>query len=146
MNALRFLISASIFVAAPTLVFGHSGGLNANGCHAGSQPYHCHRAQAPVRRTTGSGCNSNYSGCVPNASDVDCAGGSQPSLVCGREPGAEKTSTLKQQRFSKAVSNPASGISVADELGVPPMGWMPRKRVMALVQQIDAALKQAPKT
>ena len=23
-----------------------------------------------------SDCNSNYSGCVPNASDVDCAGGS----------------------------------------------------------------------
>lgn len=20
----------------------HSGGTNANGCHAGSQPYHCH--------------------------------------------------------------------------------------------------------
>lgn len=23
----------------------HSGGVNAQGCHAGSQPYHCHRAQ-----------------------------------------------------------------------------------------------------
>lgn len=24
--------------------FAHSGGLDANGCHAGSQPYHCHRS------------------------------------------------------------------------------------------------------
>lgn len=28
--------------AGPSLA--HSGGLNAQGCHAGSRPYHCHRA------------------------------------------------------------------------------------------------------
>lgn len=62
--------------ALPSVVLAHSGGLDANGCHAGSRPYHCHRAQTPApRTTTRSGCNSNYSGCVPNASDVDCAGG-----------------------------------------------------------------------
>jgi len=60
----------------PSTALAHSGGLDANGCHAGSKPYHCHRAQAPTPRTnTQSGCNKNYSGCVPNASDVDCAGG-----------------------------------------------------------------------
>jgi len=26
-------------------VSSHSGGLNSQGCHAGSQPYHCHRSQ-----------------------------------------------------------------------------------------------------
>lgn len=26
----------------------HSGGLNAQGCHAGSRPYHCHRAQSEM--------------------------------------------------------------------------------------------------
>jgi len=26
----------------------HSGGLNSSGCHAGSKPYHCHRAQAEM--------------------------------------------------------------------------------------------------
>ena len=25
--------------------FGHSGGLDKKGCHAGSKPYHCHRSQ-----------------------------------------------------------------------------------------------------
>jgi len=40
----------SIPVSMP--VFAHSGGLNAYGCHAGSQPYHCHRSQSPTPSTT----------------------------------------------------------------------------------------------
>lgn len=72
---LRFLAIVSLTITIPNIVIAHSGGLDANGCHAGSRPYHCHRPQAPARNTTRSGCNSNYSGCVPNASDVDCAGG-----------------------------------------------------------------------
>lgn len=27
---------------------GHSGGLDSSGCHAGSQPYHCHRASSDM--------------------------------------------------------------------------------------------------
>lgn len=34
----------ALFATSGTL-FAHSGGLNAHGCHAGSQPYHCHRRQ-----------------------------------------------------------------------------------------------------
>jgi hypothetical protein len=30
----------SLFSAS--LAFAHSGGTNKSGCHAGSQPYHCH--------------------------------------------------------------------------------------------------------
>jgi len=37
------LITLSTAFAAQ--VAAHSGGLNKQGCHAGSQPYHCHRAQ-----------------------------------------------------------------------------------------------------
>ena len=37
------LIALSTALAAQ--VAAHSGGLNKKGCHAGSQPYHCHRAQ-----------------------------------------------------------------------------------------------------
>ena len=28
--------------------FSHSGGLDSNGCHGGSQPYHCHRAPSEM--------------------------------------------------------------------------------------------------
>jgi len=37
------LIALSTAFAAQ--VAAHSGGMNKQGCHAGSQPYHCHRAQ-----------------------------------------------------------------------------------------------------
>ena len=36
-----------LFFLIPLLAAAHSGGLNAQGCHAGSQPYHCHRPQVP---------------------------------------------------------------------------------------------------
>lgn len=32
-------------------VLAHSGGLNGNGCHGGSQPYHCHRSASDMVRT-----------------------------------------------------------------------------------------------
>jgi len=39
----------------------------------------------PTAAPAGGGCNPNYSPCVPNASDVDCAGGSGdgPAYVAG---------------------------------------------------------------
>lgn len=35
------LTTLSIFLAGQSLA--HSGGLDSRGCHAGTQPYHCHR-------------------------------------------------------------------------------------------------------
>jgi len=37
------LLSAPIIFGAPASL-AHSGGLNAQGCHGGSRPYHCHRS------------------------------------------------------------------------------------------------------
>ena len=39
--------AALLFFLIPLPAGAHSGGLNAQGCHAGSQPYHCHRPQVP---------------------------------------------------------------------------------------------------
>ena len=36
----------AIIFGLSTQVTAHSGGLNKQGCHAGSQPYHCHRSPA----------------------------------------------------------------------------------------------------
>ncbi len=33
----------------------HSGGLNASGCHGGSQPYHCHRSPSEIRISSSGG-------------------------------------------------------------------------------------------
>ena len=38
-------ILIALSTAFATQVAAHSGGLNKKGCHTGSQPYHCHRAQ-----------------------------------------------------------------------------------------------------
>ena len=38
-------ILVALSTAFAAQVAAHSGGLNKQGCHAGSQPYHCHRAQ-----------------------------------------------------------------------------------------------------
>ena len=39
----------SISLISASSVYAHSGGLNAAGCHAGSQPYHCHRGTTVQR-------------------------------------------------------------------------------------------------
>jgi len=51
---ISLLTVALLVFQTPMLpAFAHPGGLNAQGCHAGSQPYHCHRAQsAPSRSVT----------------------------------------------------------------------------------------------
>ena len=41
---MRIILIALLIVVA-TQIGAHSGGLNKQGCHAGSKPYHCHRAQ-----------------------------------------------------------------------------------------------------
>ena len=38
-------IITALLIAFATHGAAHSGGLNKKGCHAGSKPYHCHRAQ-----------------------------------------------------------------------------------------------------
>ena len=46
------LLAGSLSVAFPGASLSHSGGLNAEGCHAGSKPYHCHRVQNPTRQNS----------------------------------------------------------------------------------------------
>lgn len=41
---MKRLFLLSLFLASSNLATAHGGGLDANGCHAGSKPYHCHRS------------------------------------------------------------------------------------------------------
>lgn len=50
-NLLRlglFLLLAALIAIPNNQALAHSGGLNSQGCHAGSQPYHCHRAPSEM--------------------------------------------------------------------------------------------------
>ena len=65
-------IAAILFLVAGSLTAGdayaHSGGLDGNGCHAGSQPYHCHRSSSrPVFQPVATPPQATFGG------DLDCA-------------------------------------------------------------------------
>ena len=44
----------AVLLSAPLAlpVAAHPGGLNGEGCHAGSQPYHCHKKKAKLKQAT----------------------------------------------------------------------------------------------
>lgn len=54
------VLSASQFASA------HSGGLNSQGCHAGSKPYHCHRSPSEMV--------GNRLRCDLGSRSIECAG------------------------------------------------------------------------
>ncbi len=37
-----FVLLIALMSLFSTVTFAHSGGTDANGCHAGKKPYHCH--------------------------------------------------------------------------------------------------------
>lgn len=45
------LVALTLLPVSASSVAAHSGGLDANGCHAGSRPYHCHRGGSSAPRT-----------------------------------------------------------------------------------------------
>ena len=63
-----------IALIAPMLMIGsqavaHSGGLDKQGCHAGSKPYHCHKAQKAVPEAAKDG--TVISGTITHVRDGD---------------------------------------------------------------------------
>ena len=53
MHRFVFIFCLSVLIGSMSSgpSWSHSGGLNAQGCHAGSRPYHCHRAPSQMVRT-----------------------------------------------------------------------------------------------
>ena len=42
----KIILMIVIILISPIMVSSHSGGTDSNGCHAGSQPYHCHNSKS----------------------------------------------------------------------------------------------------
>mgnify|MGYP001498553887 CR=1 FL=1 len=85
--SIKSLLLASFTVASMTVFTGetataHSGGLNSSGCHAGSQPYHCHRAPSEMVRTQD---GRNRLRCDLGSRSVECTGGARTLRSSGRE-------------------------------------------------------------
>ena len=89
-KTIRTLVAAACLLAVPPLALSatapataHPGGLNSQGCHGGSRPYHCHRSPSEMRRTAD---GRNRLRCDLGSLSSECAGrterpGSQPSPV-----------------------------------------------------------------
>ena len=56
----------------PSQGFAHSGGLNAQGCHGGSRPYHCHRSPSEMMPSSSGGYRLR---CDLGSRSRDCVSG-----------------------------------------------------------------------
>lgn len=70
MRFICFSLICFYFSFLTTFVNSHSGGLNKQGCHAGSQPFHCHRKVVSTPPKA-SGQSTILSGIVTHVRDGD---------------------------------------------------------------------------
>lgn len=65
---IQVLIAAILLIVFSTSQFAsaHSGGLNSQGCHGGSKPYHCHRSPSEMV--------GNRLRCDLGSRSIECAG------------------------------------------------------------------------
>ena len=66
----KFITIAATSAFLGTIAVSHSGGLNKQGCHAGSKPYHCHRTTLPAPPKA-SGSQTILTGTVTHVRDGD---------------------------------------------------------------------------
>ena len=81
----------------------HSGGLDANGCHAGSQPYHCHRAPSEmVGNRLRCDLGSRSKDCVDSPVRQVTSSSSQPTKTSAP---SEKPASSSQRTFGSGATN-----------------------------------------
>lgn len=68
-----FMVLALII---PTATYSHSGRLNSQGCHAGKQPYHCHRSSSEMTKSSSGGYRLK---CSSGSRSKDCSRSSKPA-------------------------------------------------------------------
>lgn len=117
-------VAFAVVFATSSPALGHSGGTDANGCHAGSQPYHCHGSRSvPAPRapssgltlcadgtwsqSTGSGTCSWHGGIAGNNNPSTGPGSPSSGGGTGRiVPGPGPTSSVEVQGgLSRAIAS-----------------------------------------
>jgi peptidoglycan hydrolase-like protein with peptidoglycan-binding domain len=100
------IISFAYMLLFANSSFGHSGGLNAQGCHAGSKPYHCHRSSSEMVRSSSGG------------NRLKCSDGSR-SKDCVKKPTPRPTprydyTTVRSKQYMLAIHCRSVGTSFVD--------------------------------
>jgi len=106
-TSMRQLLLFLVISFSPVIVGesnAHSGGLNASGCHGGSQPYHCHRLPSEIRISNSGGIRLR---CDLGSRSEDCDGGSKPNAPSN----PDNTPTGK----SNYLSNDLDSVTLKEE-------------------------------
>jgi len=113
---------ALITEAFPFQGIAHSGGLNAQGCHGGSQPYHCHRSSHDMR--------GNRLRCDLGSQSRACNAPARPERSLERDPSSgtndSRASPLQMEDAVTGEDVPAAQMeeAVTGELPELPMKWI----------------------
>ena len=89
----------------PTSSDAHSGGLNAQGCHAGSQPYHCHRAPSEMVQTQD---GRNRLRCDLGSRSRECIGALSTSAVLAYQIKLTRHCPALPKNFADGIEGPAT--------------------------------------
>jgi peptidoglycan hydrolase-like protein with peptidoglycan-binding domain len=101
------LALSSFLFQAPSSA-AHSGGLNSQGCHAGSRPYHCHRSPSEMV--------GNRLRCDLGSRSSECTGGSSARRATAR---AVPSDQLRQSQLQLVRHCSSLSPSFADGLNGP---------------------------
>ena len=94
----RILLALAMSLSVSSMAISHSGGLDSQGCHAGSRPYHCHRSSSQMVPSTSGGYRLR---CDLGSRSRDCIGGG----------GAGANTLSVQQALIRHCSNLPTGFA-----------------------------------
>jgi len=117
----------------------HPGGLNSQGCHAGSRPYHCHRSPSQMRPSSSGG---NRLRCDLGSRSQDCVGRNTPSTSTQSRANIRRLQTQLYRHCSGLSSGFVDGMDGSATLGAL-LAFQEAYGIEAdglLGQQTDAAL------
>lgn len=90
------ILSLLIFFPAATL--SHSGGTDSNGCHAGTQPYHCHNSKSDSSVSIGAwDINAGYQYHIVQSELIPFLGASYGKIELDQNPSIGINIGLKHQ-------------------------------------------------
>jgi len=130
---MRTLGVIAIITILSTQAVAHSGGLNKQGCHAGSQPYHCHKS-AKVEPLASSN-STILSGTVTHVRDGDTievngVAVRLSALDCPDNNTRQGKQASKQQRLPRNLT--AHKLCVNSQVQSPTTDWLVTAQLVAL--------------
>lgn len=104
-------IMAGVIIAislTPMMSGAHSGGLDSNGCHGGSKPYHCHRSSSDMVTTQG---GQNRLRCSLGSRSSECRTSATRSTSSTSSTSTSNSFSSRTYQLQSKLMNHCSGLS-----------------------------------